>query len=85
MNVWQFGMHVQLLNMLTKWWQEMCSVAKHTFYSVRLVEVHNTMHINRRHCITSLGLILQKTNDIVQQHGLRSDFLAEITNLSMRN
>ena len=21
--------------MFTKWWQEMCSIAKHTFYSVR--------------------------------------------------
>ena len=32
-------MHVYLLNMFTKWWQEMCSIAKHTFYSlsVRIV------------------------------------------------
>ena len=63
----------------------MWSIAKHTFYSVRLVEVHNTMHIYRRHCITSFGLVLQKTNNYSQQHGFRSDFLAEITNLSMHN
>ena len=59
----------------------MCSIAKHTFYSVRLVEVHNTMHIYRRHRITnSFGLNLQKTNNYspTTRTWLRSDFLAEI-------
>ena len=36
-----------------------------SFYSVRLVKVHNTMHIYRRHCTTSFGLILQKTNNYI--------------------